>query len=483
LTSLDATFCPGLKFLHCYHNNLSELNVTGLTQLGLLNCKENEQLTEIPGLYDCTKIYYLECSDCSLTTLDLRYKDDLQEVWCRNNHLTILTVNGKPKLTTLVVGGNELLANLQCYDCALTNLEVFGCTALSYLDCNNNQLTELDVTTCPALRFLNFNGNQLTELDISNNSELEALWCNDNQLTSLDMSRCSSLFFSLDCRNNNISGTMDLSRYSKLYQVICSDNQISQLILGEHHELIDLWCSNNQLTSLDISGCSALEALSASYNQLTSLGASGLSNLIDMYVQYNQLTSLKVDNCRNLVTIVNFGNCIKASQMGQFVNGLPTRSDNQHGELYVDVDGDSSGEIVEGNVITVSQVNQAVAKNWNVYKWNWDNEAWEPYAGSDGLPGDVNDDGNVTIADVTVLIDYLLKGGASAINDANADVNGDGNVTIADVTALTDMLLQGTVGMMKSAPVPHSASASRPVIPQNARLARSLGSLRSQISD
>ena len=486
MPSLDATFCPGLQQLYCYHNNLSELNVTGLTQLGLLNCKENEQLTEITGLVDCTKMYYLECSDCSLTTLDLRYKDDLQELWCRNNQLTILSVNGKPNLTTLVVGGNELLANLQCYDCALTTFDVTGCTALSYLDCDNNQLTELDVTTCPALRYLNCNGNQLTELDISNNSEIEALWCNDNQLSSLDMSRCSSLFFSLDCRYNNISGTIDLSRYSELYQVACNNNQISQLILGEHDELIDLWCSNNQLTSLDISGCSALERLYASYNQLTSLDASGLSNLIDMYVQYNQLTSLKVDNCINLVLLINFGNCIKASQMGRLVNGLPTRSDNQHGELYVMVDGDSSGEIVEGNVITVSQVNQAVAKNWDVYKWNWDSEAWENYAGSDGLPGDVNDDGNVTIADVTALIDYLLSGGASTVNDANADVNDDGSVTIADVTALIDYLLSGGASTVNyanadvTAPAAHSASASKPLIPhkelvldkQNARVAR-----------
>ena len=474
LTSLDVTFCPGLQTLYCYHNNLSELDVSGLRQLGVLNCKENEPLVEITGLYDCSNMFYLECSYCSLTKLDLRYKDNLTEVWCRNNQLTILTANGKSNLMTLVASGNELLTSLQCYNSALTLLDVNGCTALTDLDCSDNQLTELDIRTCSALRFLNCNNNQLTELDISNNPWLEALWCNTNQLTSLDMSHCSSLFFSLDCRYNNISGTIDLSRYSKLYQVVCNNNQISQLILGQHNELIDLWCSNNQLTSLDISGCSALETLYAGYNQLTSLDASGLSNLIDLYVQYNQLTSLKVDNCTNLVLLVNFSNCIKASQMGRLVNGLHTRSDNQHGELYVMVDGDSSGEIVEGNVITVSQVNQAVAKNWDVYKWNWYPGVWEPYAGSNGMPGDVNNDGYVTIADVTVLIDYLLKGGAGDINDANADVNGDGDVTIADVTALIDMLLQGTVGMMKSAPVPYSASASRPVIPQNARFARSL---------
>jgi hypothetical protein len=55
--------------------------------------------------------------------------------------------------------------------------------------------------------------------------------------------------------------------------------------------------------------------------------------------------------------------------------------------------------------------------------------------------GDVNNDGAVSIADVTVLIDYLLSGNAESINQDNADVDGDGHITIADVTALIDMLL------------------------------------------
>ena len=55
------------------------------------------------------------------------------------------------------------------------------------------------------------------------------------------------------------------------------------------------------------------------------------------------------------------------------------------------------------------------------------------------VPGDVNHDGNVTIADVTALIDYLL--GAAEYCPICSDVNEDENVSIADVTALIDMLL------------------------------------------
>ena len=60
--------------------------------------------------------------------------------------------------------------------------------------------------------------------------------------------------------------------------------------------------------------------------------------------------------------------------------------------------------------------------------------------GASIIVGDVNDDGYVTIADVTTLIDILLSGAPAP--DA-ADVNGDTNVSIADVTALIDMLLSG----------------------------------------
>lgn len=55
--------------------------------------------------------------------------------------------------------------------------------------------------------------------------------------------------------------------------------------------------------------------------------------------------------------------------------------------------------------------------------------------------GDLNGDGQVTIADVTELIDSLLSG--LEVPTHVADVNGDGSVNIADVTALTDRLLSG----------------------------------------
>ncbi len=56
------------------------------------------------------------------------------------------------------------------------------------------------------------------------------------------------------------------------------------------------------------------------------------------------------------------------------------------------------------------------------------------------IPGDVNDDGQVSIADVTALVNIIL--GRKPYYDSKiADVNGDGMVSIADVTALVNIIL------------------------------------------
>lgn len=57
------------------------------------------------------------------------------------------------------------------------------------------------------------------------------------------------------------------------------------------------------------------------------------------------------------------------------------------------------------------------------------------------IPGDVNCDGQISIADATMLIDYLLSGDESNLNLDAADFTGDGEVTIKDVTSIIDNLL------------------------------------------
>lgn len=55
--------------------------------------------------------------------------------------------------------------------------------------------------------------------------------------------------------------------------------------------------------------------------------------------------------------------------------------------------------------------------------------------------GDVNNDGEVNVADVNAVIDVILSSGSSS----SADVNGDGEINIADVNVLIDIILNGNV--------------------------------------
>ena len=56
------------------------------------------------------------------------------------------------------------------------------------------------------------------------------------------------------------------------------------------------------------------------------------------------------------------------------------------------------------------------------------------------VPGDVNGDGTVTAADVTMLYNIILNDNWTGA--VNADQNGDGSVTAGDVTAVYNILLQ-----------------------------------------
>ena len=130
-------YFKNLEYLNCRNNQLTELNVTGLT---------------------------------ALTRLD-----------CYNNQLTELNVSGLPALTWLDCSGNQL-----------TEWNVSGLPALTGLYCSGNQLTELNVSGLTALTTLYCNSNQLTELDVSGNDALIYLQCgNGPPLTVFVDARCT----------------------------------------------------------------------------------------------------------------------------------------------------------------------------------------------------------------------------------------------------------------------------------------------------
>ena len=66
------------------------------------------------------------------------------------------------------------------------------------------------------------------------------------------------------------------------------------------------------------------------------------------------------------------------------------------------------------------------------------------YADETPVTGDVNNDGSVTVADVTALVNIINGTSANPYQDAEvniADVDKDGNVNKNDITALVKIIL------------------------------------------
>jgi surface protein len=58
------------------------------------------------------------------------------------------------------------------------------------------------------------------------------------------------------------------------------------------------------------------------------------------------------------------------------------------------------------------------------------------------LSGDVNGDGNITVADAVGIISYILGDAPDGFIEAAADVNQDDKVTVADAVAVMSMIQQ-----------------------------------------
>ena len=114
---------------------------------------------------------------------------------CSNNSLTALDVSQNKSLNTLVCGSNKLTKKLN----------MSQNTALTYLDCSGNKLTALDVSQNTSLTALTCSGNLIQSLDVSKNTALTELDCSGNKLNTLDVSQNTSLT-SLDCYQNSIRG-------------------------------------------------------------------------------------------------------------------------------------------------------------------------------------------------------------------------------------------------------------------------------------
>ena len=218
----------------------------------------------------------LNCSYNELTALDVRGLTALQELYCQNNMLTSLDVRELTGLHTLYCGKNWFTA-----------LDIRGLTALQELYCNDNEIASLDARGLTALQALHCDNNRLTSLDVQGLTALQELDCSSNAIASIDVRGLTGLRI-LYCENNRLT-SLDVQGLTALQKLDCSSNAIASIDVRGLTGLRMLYCENNRLTSLDVQGLTALQLLVCSDNQLTALNVQGLPALQALVFQHNRL--------------------------------------------------------------------------------------------------------------------------------------------------------------------------------------------------
>ncbi len=233
---LDVSMMPNLQTLTCNNNNLSTVNVNGLTNLREIKCGANG-LTSL-DVSSLTNLEILRCDSTALTTLNLSGLTNLHEVHCFGSH----------NLTSINFTGCSGLAKIVANNCGLNGLNLAGLNSLVHLECSQNPFTILNTSNLPNLTYIQAAGGPLTGIDVSNCTSLYTLLCNNNQLTSVNLQNCG-----------------------QLHRVNLAFNQLTTINLNDCINLYELDFKFNQLTTFDASNCSNLTIAYCSDNNLTSM--------------------------------------------------------------------------------------------------------------------------------------------------------------------------------------------------------------------
>ena len=248
-------------------NEIEQALRLGLNNKGIVNLK---------GIEHFTALTLLDCSDNSLTTLDLSKNTALQYLHCHSN-----------SLSQLVLGRNTVLKTVVCLNNKLVSLNVAETPNLTVLEFDEglqvigwDNEPEPALATGIAINVENFPDDVFRKYITQNIDTDGNGYLSDEEISAVKelvfSERLMSLFYGgklsslkgieyftsltyLSCFGNNLT-ELDISKNTALTELYCQNNQLTSLILGTNTALTALNCSGNQLTQLDISGCPNLKA-------------------------------------------------------------------------------------------------------------------------------------------------------------------------------------------------------------------------------
>ena len=224
----------------------------------------------------------------------IRFFEDLEKLDCHDIGLT-----------TLNVGKNFKLKELDCSENQLKEYYPILSSGLKKLNCSNNKLTYMNLGILYGLNLeeVNCSNNNITKIVMDSVGELVKFDCSNNDLMTLDVSQCLKLK-ELNCSGNQLM-ELDVGHQTQLTQLDCSNNKLTELNVKQNGGLISLICNDNQLTTLDLSQNHSLSHLNCAKNRLACVDVTGISGTI-MADGNRRPIAVRTDGTFNLTTLPGF---------------------------------------------------------------------------------------------------------------------------------------------------------------------------------
>lgn len=180
-----------LEILRCWDQQLNYLDLSknkNLRELSVGNflninaCKSSQKIQiQILNLSSNSKLEVLELHDISIKKILLKNSQNLKTLDYSNNFDDTSSRNNIEDLHL------TNLLNLNCSNNSITALDLISFKNLESLNCSNNSITNLNLSNCKNLESLNCSNNKIKSLDLSNCNNLESLDCSINEIKKLDL--------------------------------------------------------------------------------------------------------------------------------------------------------------------------------------------------------------------------------------------------------------------------------------------------------
>ena len=148
LESLDLSGATSLRVLNCTGNSITDLDIRGITSIRSIYCDDGVAITEdeqeLTGDRKLLKELIEQLNDNGASINDNLYAGYWDE-WDDDFNLIYMPWSNSDISGSLDLSVFKSLEQIDIYNNNVTSLNVNGLTSLWYLECENNKITELDL--------------------------------------------------------------------------------------------------------------------------------------------------------------------------------------------------------------------------------------------------------------------------------------------------------------------------------------------------